>query len=68
METKRDRFLRLKAARFHKFMDLMRLFKNLSNKSNYEYTDEEIDELCNSMVREVEDVRRQLKSRKKFTL
>lgn len=68
METKRDRFLRLKAARLQKFMDLMRLFKNFSNRSNYEYTDEDVDELCNSMVREVEDVRRQLKSRKKFTL
>lgn len=68
METKRDKFVRLRAARFNKFMNLMRLFKNFSNKSNYEYTDEEVDELCNSMVREVEDVRRQLKSHKKFTL
>ena len=42
METKRDRFVRLAEARTNKIIDMIRLLGNCANKSNYEYSKEDV--------------------------
>lgn len=43
METKRDRFVRLAEARTNKIIKMIELLGNLSNKSSYEYTEDDIN-------------------------
>ena len=42
MESKRERFVRLAEARTNKILKMIELLGNLSNKSSYEYTEEDI--------------------------
>ncbi|MEZ5343579.1 MAG: hypothetical protein R2706_19735 [Acidimicrobiales bacterium] len=42
METKRDRFVRLAENRTNKVLETVRVLGNLSNKSQYQYTDDDI--------------------------
>lgn len=44
-ETRADRFKRLASQRTNAIIDKLRLLGNLSNKSNYEYSDEEVDKI-----------------------
>lgn len=44
-ETKKERFDRISEARRAKILDGIRLLENCSNKSNYEYTNDEIEAL-----------------------
>ena len=44
-ETKKERFDRISEARKIKILDGIRLLENCSNKSNYEYTNDEIENI-----------------------
>lgn len=44
-ETKKERFDRISHARKTKILDTLRLLENCSNKSNYEYRDEEVQNI-----------------------
>ncbi len=44
-ETKKERFDRISEARKLKILDGIRLLENCSNKSNYEYTNDEIENI-----------------------
>lgn len=44
-ETKRERFERIAPARKEKILDALRLLENCANKSNYDYTAEDIEEI-----------------------
>lgn len=44
-ETRKDKFKRLATYRTNTVLEKLRLLGNLSNKSNYEYTDEEINKI-----------------------
>lgn len=48
-ETKKQRFDRISAARKNKILDVIRLLENCSNKSNYEYTGDEINAIFNEL-------------------
>ena len=53
METKREKFKRLAEARTNKIIDMIRLLGNLSSKSTYDYNDEDINKIFNSIDKEL---------------
>lgn len=48
-ETKSQRFSRISAARTEKILDIIRLLENCSNKSNYEYSADEVEAMFNTL-------------------
>ena len=53
MESKREKFKRLAEARTNKIIDMIRLLGNLSSKSTYDYNDEDITKIFNSIDKEI---------------
>ena len=53
METKRERFVRIAETRTNKIIDMMRLLGNCANKSNYEYSDEDITKIFSTLEKEL---------------
>ncbi len=53
MESKRDRFVRLAEARTNKVIDMIRLLGNLSNKNNYDYSDDDVTKIFSAVEREI---------------
>lgn len=53
METKRERFVRIAENRTNKIIDMMRLLGNCSNKSNYDYSDDDINKIFNTLEKEL---------------
>ncbi len=51
---KRNKFKRLAENRTNKIIDMVRLIGNLSNKSHYEYTEEEVDLIFETIQEELE--------------
>lgn len=58
--AKTENFIRLAEARTNKIIDMIELLGNLSNKSNYSYSDEQVDIIFST----IEDALRE--SKKKF--
>ncbi len=56
-ESKRNRFVRIVENRTNKILDMLRLLANCSNKSNYEYTDEDIRQIFSVIEKEVKTTR-----------
>jgi len=56
-ETKRERFIRIAEARTNKILDTLRLLSNCSNKSNYEYDDEDIKQIFGAIDKEVKETK-----------
>lgn len=52
-ESKRDRFIRIVENRTNKILDMLRLLANCSNRSNYEYTDEDIKQIFTAIEKGV---------------
>lgn len=57
MENKRERFIRIAEARTNKIIDMLRLLGNCSNKSNYDYTDEDVKQIFAAIDKEVKAAR-----------
>lgn len=53
METKRERFVRLAENRTNKLINMMRLLGNLANRNNYEYSDEDVKKIFNTLEKEL---------------
>lgn len=49
MENRRERFKRLATYRTNLVLEKLRILGNLSNKTNYDYTDEEITKIFNAI-------------------
>lgn len=56
-ETRRDKFVRLAEARTNKILDMLRLLGNCSNKSNYEYTDEDVKKIFTALEKEIKNTK-----------
>ncbi len=69
-ETREERFKRLATYRTNLVLDKLRILGNLSNKANYNYTDEEIRKIFNSIDSQLKSVKARfsVKTKKKFTL
>lgn len=52
MESKREKFVRIAETRTNKIIDMIRLLSNCSNKSNYDYTEEDIKKIFNAIEKE----------------
>ncbi len=53
-ETKAELFARLAKPRTEKVMKALRILGNCSNRSSYEYTDEQIDKISITLVKALE--------------
>lgn len=53
METKSEKFKRLAEGRTNKILKYINLLGNLSNSSNYEYTEEEVKKIFNVIEKEL---------------
>ena len=71
-ENRHARFKRLAEARTEKVLDMLDLIGNLSNKSFYEYTDEEIKAIFDAIEKSVKENKdkfnKNKKKKRRFTL
>ena len=71
-ETKEAKFRRLAEQRVNAILDKLRLLGQLSNKSNYGYSDDQIDSAFKAIQAELNATKAQFrngaKARKRFTL
>ena len=56
-ETKKERFSRIANSRKSKIIDTIRLLENCSNKSNYDYSSEDIEALFDEITETLENAR-----------
>lgn len=57
METKSDRFQRLAEARVTKAISMLRSISKLSNRSHYEYSPEDVQQIFQAIKRETESAK-----------
>lgn len=60
-ETKSEKFKRLAVARVNACLHQMKLIKNLANRNNYEWTDEEVKKIVDALQRSVNDINQAFK-------
>lgn len=56
-ETKRERFIRLAEARTNKILDMLKLLGNCSNKSNYDYSEDDIKKIFSAIDKETKNAK-----------
>lgn len=61
MSAKRNNFIRLAEGRVTRAIDSIRVIGNLSNRSNYEYTEEDSKRIIDALQREVNELKVQFK-------
>lgn len=73
-ETRRERFVRVATRRVNKILDLLDVLGNCSNPMNYEYTDEQVQQIFDAIRAEVDEVQAKFlpderkRKKKRFTL
>ena len=71
-ESKEDKFKRLAEQRVNAILDKLRLLGQLSNKSNYGYTEEQVEATFRAIQQELNSTRAKFRNdataRKRFTL
>ncbi len=71
METKRERFIRIAESRTNKIIDMIKLLGNCANKSNYEYSDADVQKIFSAIEKELKSAKSQFNindNDKKFKL
>lgn len=72
MSTKRERFIKIAENRTNKILETLRLLSNCSNKANYEYSKEDVDQIFNAIDKELKNTKNAYygseKKDSKFTL
>ena len=63
MSEKRDNFIRLAEGRVTRAIDSIRVIGNLSNRSNYEYTEEDSRKIIDALQAEIAALKIQFKPR-----
>lgn len=61
-ESSRDKFVRLAEARVNNLIRNIRLVGNLSNRSNYTYSQQDVDKIFRTIEKELKDARARFKS------
>lgn len=61
MSEKRDNFIRLAEGRVTRAIDSIRVIGNLSNRSNYEYTEEDSKRIIDALQGEIAALKLQFK-------
>jgi len=62
VSAKRDKFVNLAEARVSRAMQAIRVIGNLSNRSNYEYTEEDIRKIVKAIAAETEAMQARFRS------
>jgi hypothetical protein len=65
LETKSERFKRLATRRTQKILSFLRNLGNCSNRSVYEYTDEQVDVVFNAISEAVKSAKSKFEEKKK---
>ena len=65
MSDKRDNFIRLAEGRVTRAIDSIRVIGNLSNRSNYEYTEEDSKKIIEALQSEISALKAQFKPKPK---
>lgn len=52
-DSKRARFVKIAENRTNKILDMLRLLANCSNKSNYEYDEDDVKQIFTAIEKEV---------------
>lgn len=55
--SKRERFTKVASNRVQNVLHYLNLLKNCANKSNYEYTQEDVDKMFGEITRVLKDVK-----------
>jgi hypothetical protein len=63
MSIKRTNFVRLAEARVTKALKSIRVIGNLSNKANYEYSDQDIGRIINALQAEITTLKSRFKNK-----
>jgi hypothetical protein len=63
MSAKRSNFVRLAEARVTKALKAIKVIGNLSNKTNYEYTDQDINKIINALQSEINVLKSRFKNK-----
>ncbi len=63
MSVKRENFVRLAEARVSRALDSIRVIGNLSNRSNYEYDEQDVKKIIKTLQDEVAKVKMQLEAK-----
>jgi len=61
-ESDRDKFVRLANSRVNKAIRTIRVIGNLSNRSNYSYTDDDIEKIFRALQEELKACRQRFSS------
>jgi hypothetical protein len=61
---KRENFIRLAEARVTRAIDAMRVIGNLSNRSNYDYNEEDVKAIINTLQTELTALKAQFKTKR----
>ncbi len=72
-ESRRERFVRLAEARTNKIINMIQLLGNCSNRSAYEYTEEDIEEIFSAIETELQEAKKKFvktdgEKNRRFTL
>jgi uncharacterized small protein (DUF1192 family) len=67
MSEKRDNFIRLAEGRVTRAIESIRVIGNLSNRSNYEYSEEEVKKIISVLQSEINDLKSQFAPKGKKT-
>ena len=70
-KEKKDRFKRVAEGRTNKIIDQIRLLGNCANKSNYDYSDEDVRKIFNAIETELREAKLKFQAKdrsKKFEL
>ena len=65
METKREKFIRLAEKRVNSVIRELELIGNLSNKSNYDYDDNDVEKIIKTLKKAVSNLDSQFTSKSK---
>jgi len=70
METKNERFRRIAEKRTNEIIEKIRILGNCSNKSTYQYSNEEVNKIFSTLEFELKQTKTKFtfKDRKKFNL
>jgi hypothetical protein len=61
--VKRENFIRLAESRVTRAIESLRIIGNLSNRSNYEYDEEDVKKIVNTLQEEINSLKNQFKIR-----
>lgn len=64
-ENRKDRFIRVASKRTDEIIDKLRILGNCSNKSSYDYTDDQVNKIFSTITKEMLEAKAKFKKGKR---